>query len=370
LSQVKQLVYALQNHHDTRKTLPLASTAPYLAANQIQKFGELGVRDTPKAGAQPRWEAGQDGDGYSWIVQILPFIEENVIYDKLVQQVGTDRMGRLRDAAFAKGTMAPTQNPGKAPHNTTNPLIYSTQLTVMVCPSYPGEEEVPVFGGIPPQPTGVKLGAGNYVALPSTHYTTTPSNHLESGLPTANNSKNGKSCAQGAYCGNGGLPFPGTVGGAVQKIGLGFQSLSDGTSKVALITESREEVITSWYSGLASYVVGAWPQGEQPIGQQVTPPSPGAPVFWGCATTGNTTCDHALNKGDTKNMKALYYQGSTKATPHAPPNDRIWGPSSRHPGVIIHGFADAHAEPVSETIGANQYFAMVTRNGREVDTSQ
>jgi hypothetical protein len=333
LSQVKQLVYALQNHHDTRKTLPLASTAPYLAANQIQKFGELGVRDTPKAGAQPRWEAGQDGDGYSWIVQILPFIEENVIYDKLVQQVGTDRMGRLRDAAFAKGTMAPTQNPGKAPHN-------------------------------------VKLGAGNYVALPSTHYTTTPSNHLESGLPTANNSKNGKSCAQGAYCGNGGLPFPGTVGGAVQKIGLGFQSLSDGTSKVALITESREEVITSWYSGLASYVVGAWPQGEQPIGQQVTPPSPGAPVFWGCATTGNTTCDHALNKGDTKNMKALYYQGSTKATPHAPPNDRIWGPSSRHPGVIIHGFADAHAEPVSETIGANQYFAMVTRNGREVDTSQ
>jgi prepilin-type N-terminal cleavage/methylation domain-containing protein len=29
LNQIKQLLIALQNHHDTRKGLPLASTAPF-----------------------------------------------------------------------------------------------------------------------------------------------------------------------------------------------------------------------------------------------------------------------------------------------------------------------------------------------------
>jgi hypothetical protein len=252
-------------------------------------------------------------------------------------------------------------------------LIYATKLSVMICPSYPGEEEVPAqgFGMIPNAPAGVKIAAGNYVALPSTHFTTTPSNHLESGLPTANNSKTGKNCATGAYCGNGGLPFPGLVGTAVQKVGLGFQSLSDGTSKVALITETREEVVTSWYSGLASYVVGAWPQGDQPVGIQA---GTGQPVYWGCPASGTSTCDHALNKGDTKSdatAQLKYYQGSTKQNQHgAPQNHRVWGPSSRHPGVVIHGFADAHAEPVSETTNADVYLHMITRNGREVDNVQ
>jgi prepilin-type N-terminal cleavage/methylation domain-containing protein len=373
LNQLKQLAYALQNHHDTRKTLPLASTAPYIQSNAIPKYGQEGVRDAAAAGAQPRWEAGQNGDGYSWVVQILPFIEETVIHDKLSQQVGTNRLGRLRDAAFMKASSAksPTQNPGTVPHNTTNPYIMSTQLSVMICPSYPGEEEVPAqgFGMMPTQPTGVKVGAGNYVALPSTHYMTTPSNHLESGLPTAPNSKTGKSCAQGAYCGNGGLVFPGLVGNQVQKIGLGFQSLSDGTSKVALITESREEITTSWYSGLASYVVGAWPQGDQPVGiRQGT--AAGTPIYWGCPTgTATTTCDHALNKGDTKGDLTKYYQGQTKQNPHGPPAHRIWGPSSRHPGVVQHGFADAHAEGISETIDASVYLHYITRNGREVDSN-
>ena len=34
-----------------------------------------------------------------------------------------------------------------------------------------------------------------------------------------------------------------------------------------MVTESREENSTSWYSGLASYVVGAWPQdATSPVG--------------------------------------------------------------------------------------------------------
>jgi prepilin-type N-terminal cleavage/methylation domain-containing protein len=370
LNQIKQLLVALQNHHDTRKTLPLASTAPYKQGTSVNiKYGELGTKE-PASGTPIKWYAGQDGDGYSWVVQILPFMEENVLYDKLVQQAGTDRLGKLQDAAFATAKSAPTQSPGAAPHITSNPLIYSTKLAVMVCPSFPGEEEVPIFGSIPNQPAGVKVGTGNYVAVPATHYQS-GNLDLESGLPASNGAVTSKNCTNGAYCGNGAMPFPGLVGNQVQKVGLGFQSLSDGTSKCILVSESREELVTSWYSGFASYVVGAWPNSTtQPVGVQTPAGTAGAPVYWSCRD--GTTCDSALNKGDTKGDRAKYYQGSTKANPHGTgaTADRIWGPSSRHPGVVQHGFADAHAEGISETTDRNVYLHMITRNGREVDNVQ
>ena len=109
---------------------------------------------------------------------------------------------------------------------------------------------------------------GNYICLPATHILTSgrAAGDLASGPPTAASPKKlpTRGCNGKAYCGNGGIPFPGMIGtaAAMQKItkqGYGFAQLSDGTSKTVLITESREENYTSWYSGFASYGVGAWP---------------------------------------------------------------------------------------------------------------
>src|SRR5262245_37808894 len=151
LNQVKQLLIALQNHHDTRKFLPLASTAPiYQNAttgnSQAVTYGTMGVAD---AVATNNWTAGQSGDGYSWIVPCLPFMEENVLWDKLTASASPDRLGKLKDAAFNTGTKAATQAPGKAPVATTNPVLWSTKLAGMVCPSFPGEDEVANFGAAP-----------------------------------------------------------------------------------------------------------------------------------------------------------------------------------------------------------------------------
>src|SRR5688500_17665935 len=83
LNQIKQLLIALQNHHDTKKGLPLASTAVYRSGAAPLRYGAQGAA----GGTAPNnWDAGQDGDGYSWVVQILPFMEENVLYDKIIQQ--------------------------------------------------------------------------------------------------------------------------------------------------------------------------------------------------------------------------------------------------------------------------------------------
>jgi hypothetical protein len=319
-------------------------------------------------------DPGQWGDGYSWVVQCLPFMEENVLYDKLQQSVAGKRLGRLRDAAFAPGDKGGTQSPGTAPTltNPVNPYIFATKLAVMVCPSYPGEEEVPEFFESIPASPAFKAGAGNYMAMVATHYQPSGNKDPESGLPGSEGAATSRDCATGAYCGNGALPFPGRVGTAVQKRGLNFSSLSDGTSKVILVTESREETFTSWYSGFASYAVGAWPNAapaDYPKGDMIGTAA-GSPVYWNCMTA---TCETALNKGDTKGDKKKYYQGSSPGVvgnPHNGNGDRIWGPSSRHPGVVQHGFADAHAEGIADGVDRNVYLHQITRNGREVDNVQ
>jgi hypothetical protein len=46
------------------------------------------------------------------------------------------------------------------------------------------------------------------------------------------------------------------------------------------------------------------------------------------------------------------------------------GTGSRHPGVVIHGFADVHTTTVEEGVDKDVYLHMITRNGREVSRQQ
>src|SRR5215471_1457462 len=73
INNVKQLALALQNHHDTRKAFPMASTAPLVpgTGGTTPAYGALGV-PKPSAADMSQWTPGRDGDGYSWICQILP----------------------------------------------------------------------------------------------------------------------------------------------------------------------------------------------------------------------------------------------------------------------------------------------------------
>jgi prepilin-type N-terminal cleavage/methylation domain-containing protein len=369
INNMKQLTIALQNCHDTRKTFPMASTAPLMGGATAATIAAIGTKGVGSPAAPPftNWSPGSDGDGYSWIAILLPFMEEDTIYGKLTQSVGTapDRYGKFQDAAFETGKKGATQSPGTAA-SATNPYIMATKISGLVCPSFPGEDDQTVSGTSPPGWKGPndgtsKLATGNYIAMASTHFHSNM--HLESAQPTAAAATTSKSCAVGtAYCGNGGMPFPGIIGGKVQKVGLGIQSLTDGTSHVPMLAESREEVYTSWYSGVASYGVAAWPQKQLPQG---SPLSANGQSFWIC--TG--TCDHSLNKGDPKVTDTTkYYQpaSGTGKYQHGT-TQRNWGPSSRHPGVVIHGFGDAHTEAITDTTDPSVYLHMITRSGREVD---
>jgi hypothetical protein len=255
------------------------------------------------------------------------------------------------DAAFAP-TSTSNFGPAAKPNN---PYFWSHKLPELVCPTFPGEEEVAPFGQIP-NTAGLRVATGNYVAVPATHYRSSPAGHLESGPPSAV----GTDCS-GKFCGNGALPFPGIIGGKVQKSGLPLGSLTDGASRTVLITESREEVVTSWYSGLASYVVGAMPEPNGAVPGAAASKNSAADglddkAYWSCANIPG--CRSALNQGDPKGIKTTWFYQPTSPHGSLP---RVWGPSSRHPGVVMHGYADAHVQSETDNIDADVYLSLITR---------
>src|SRR5689334_20559635 len=63
INNVKQLALALQNHHDTRKAFPMASTAPLVpvgAGSVAPAYGALGKADPTTTHVPLYWTAGQD----------------------------------------------------------------------------------------------------------------------------------------------------------------------------------------------------------------------------------------------------------------------------------------------------------------------
>ena len=353
INNVKQLTLALQLYRDTRNGFPLASTAPLVQANRIQEYGVVGTSLEEPEGPT-NGTPGQEGDGYSWIAQCLPFMEENEIYEKMTATRGGPvvRQGKLADAAFALSSNRKLE----ATASEASPFFWSSKLSTLVCPSFPGEDDVASFGSIPKS----RAATGNYVALAATHYRSSPSHHLES-LPVAGEVANagGHDCTNVPYCGNGGLPFPGIKDGRVPRAGLRVGDYRRGASKTALVAETREETLTSWYSGLASYVVAAMPppNAGDPVGVEVAP----GQFVWKCGD--NAKCDTALNKGDSKLAdSSKFYQ---PVSPHGG-GPRVWGPSSRHPGVVIHGYGDGHTESIYENMDKDVYLQMVQRDAPAV----
>ncbi|WP_261360933.1 DUF1559 domain-containing protein [Aeoliella straminimaris] len=338
LNNNKQLLLALQNHHDTKQYLPMASTAPIHTASATAGQSGNGQATPPNTDSQY-------GDGYSWLVQCLPFMEGTTIYNQLGQQTN-----KLQAAAFS-GTKAAYPN-----YN-----FQQIQLDTAICPSYPGEETSELLGD--------DTAVGNYVAMAATHYAVKPTSgavHLQTSAPGTTSSTD---CNNKSYCGNGTLVFPGQIGSGnsakITKKGLNFASVSDGTSNTVVICESREQNNTSWYSGVASYVVANWPEGVVPTRQTTAGANinkwyvaPGTPI--------------GLNKGTDKSQENptngdLFW---LKTWPHGGVTaQRSWGPSSNHSGVVICGYLDGHAEGVQEGIDPSAYLHLVTRAGREVITN-
>jgi prepilin-type N-terminal cleavage/methylation domain-containing protein len=408
LSQIKQLVLAMHEFADSRKAFPLASTAPFVQDVTAVAIGRTvtpmpnNAADDGNGGAKAPANApgnydGQWGDGYSWIVQILPYMEEKALYDRISAASSTGgalKLGKLRDAAWkARIHLADLTRAGHSTAAPPNLYDWETKIPVLLCPSYAGEDSVSPAQMIDPS-AGVDasstVAASNYIVLASTHYIGTAGD-LATGPPVSKTAGStatngcGTSASPKSYCGNGGIPFPGATGSGateqITKLGNSFASFSDGTSKTILVTESREEKYTTWYSGFASYGVGAWPTHGEPIGSTVNTGST-APVVW--TFTGSTggvgAGDSSINKGDKTNSTtategpakwyastAYHYHHPSNATGD-PQGARKWGPSSLHPGVVQAGWGDGRGAVLNDSTDGDVFLHLITRNGRETDS--
>jgi len=376
LNNIKQIGLAIHNFADKRKSFPLASLAFY----------------------DPAAEVGTELDGYSWLFQILPEMENQNLYnrtrDAALEAGGTLGGGsaKLRQGPFVPKVVVDDNKAASDPER----FALGQRMDGYVCPSYPGAEDTSI------NYAGTKAAVGNYVCLPSTHYNVDGVGDGQDNTITGTlfDSYSGSSPKQRA--GNGVIIFAHYTGNgsdivsadsnnppySVNEVkrrprGVNFAGIRDGTSNTIMFTESREERYASWISGLSAYVVAADPDGPGKI-DKISPStgtsSQPAVLQWVPAGDGQT----ALNVGSA--VKRAGGDSATDPSPNAVTDPdtqaqfyaktfqhgvgsssaRWYGPSSNHPGSVLHGFADGHGRSIEEDIDPDAYLHITTRAGGEV----
>ena len=324
INQVRQLALAVVNHEATKGRFPLANSAPPRA----NTFSNLG-RAIPGSAKQQNYTSASSwqSDGYSWLVQCLPFMEENQLYDsisKASQQFTLTAFNPL---------VARIQN---------NPSTHFSSYKVgfLVCPSFAGEDiaqDTNNYG----LSDDVEVAGGNYVALVGTTRGINTSKTVDDHDPQ----------------------YGGTIISRMNKDfnGLKIRELVDGTSKTVIICESKHERFSSWYSGQSSWTVGFLPDTIPTI-------APQADGFNGISQTGNAQDATALNKGRPVIVDANspFVNQPWYSTTLDFGAEVDWGPSSDHSGgVVVHSYADGHTQAIPDSVDPTTYFRLITRAGGE-----
>lgn len=391
LNNMKQIGLALHNHEVTKGYFPLASTASYgggTVANHTAKI------------AAPNNRLGTsnvNGDGYSWLVQLLPFMEQQTLYQRIASfPIGGAQSKLLAGPVTGASPAGVLVDPAVA-----TSFVWRQQIDTLKCPSFPGADESKNNYA-----QATRQAAGNYVAIVATHFNIDGGAGGKDPVATAGTLYDSRPSAATykQLAGNGCIPFwqmtaPADTTQIFTKVRgvtqAGIQN-GDGTSNTVWFTESRDENWTGWVSGYTAWVVGADPDGPKGTGIQKITPDGKANVNPAGVTTplvlgwlnSDTNGQTALNVGsqvkraggstatdpspgaitDTT-KQAYFYQ---KVNPFAgtvgvTDASRWYGPSSAHSGdIVLHGYADAHGKGVQANVDRNVYLWLITRAGREV----
>ena len=297
VNKLREIGLALQSYHSAFGRFPALSTEPF--------------PQTPGA-------TGAPATGFSWLVLILPYLDEVKLHNGISQA----------SQGFAPGTAAFS---GKLVD--ADGRQYSTfQPEAFLCPSFSGKiisdlsGQAP-YANIPGQKLSgghpVGIGISNYVALSATDI-----DRMRGGGAQAN-------------------------GVIIPRKGLSIKEITDGTSSTAIACETRERRLNAWMDGGVNWVVGADPN-------NTTAPTPDVNGFLILQTRSDRT---ALNVGPGIPPPTTRYLTQAKS-----PNgyEWTWGPSSEHTGgVIFHLFADGSVLGLTDDQTPTVYVQYITATGKE-----
>jgi type II secretory pathway pseudopilin PulG len=304
INNLKQLGLAFHNFHDSYKRFPTACD---------RRRGDNNVINT-----------------WSFLVRLCPYMEESQVI-----------------AGIDLEKTSPTDS-----SNLSILTANTTQVSGLICPSNPN----PTY--YVETKTGAKFALTNYKAMGATH-----SGSLRCGwAPQSGN------CATALYAQDetgrhpdGGLP-PLPPGERIR-----LASYQDGTAHTIICTETIDPEYGIWTYGEECVLVGLPSQGWAPDRYMGT-------QYWVPHKSYNGQFDEEapsdiqqlktyLNYDYTK-ASETYENSTIKATSPPDPNQRTcrYGPSSGHPGVVNHLFADGTVHSVSKKVDFCLYFFLITRN--------
>jgi len=327
INKVKQLCLGIINIESATKRYPLATDS-----------------QTPLMGTGAALPASSNASrpgGYSWMVKVLPYVEEKIFFQQIE---GITQKFTL--PAFSASYVLPS-NSNPKPH------IASRDLQgVLSCPSSATDPKAQATEyASPTVPNGA--GTANYVAIVGTNVKQGSGDVEPNGVIVHR---------------FGGDPItPGNFNG--------FRNgdLGDGTSKTVLICESKENNYNAWLDGQVTWVFGLQYNATNKVTGFLQ-----AGVLTGAGGGLQQLSDnfpgflpaqkslHALNQGGDPTKNQIPYL--TKADAGTSQSmDRFWGPSSNHNGnVVVHGFADGHVSAIAaDNLDATNYYRMITRKGGE-----
>jgi type II secretory pathway pseudopilin PulG len=280
-----------------------------------------------KQSKQPRRATGPSGgSGFSWLVQLLPYLDEAPLYQRINVKSGNQRGLSPFDPALRDD-----EEGGR--HLSTYPI------KAFQCPAFESDAEVE-YGSLAPEyqalaspDTGKAVSLTNYVAMSATHLAC-----------VVGSSGNSEADSDAPLSPNGVITY---------RAKGGINTIKDGASKTIVAVESREQSYASWMDGTTAWVVAHDPNSEEPqmIGGK-----------WRC----EGRCRHALNVGeDTPDGQKTNYRDTWAG-------QKAWrfGPSSTHPGgVVNHLGGEGNIIPLVASgpaaVDPTIYLHLVTRNGGE-----
>ena len=318
-NHTKQLGLALHNYCSARR----------------DRFPAANDRIFEPAGRGVSTKIGTAGSGYSWIVHILPYLEQGPLYDR-IGQASTGRGVAFSELPLAK----------KA-------LFQDVSLDELICPSWGGKPLLPASAG-----SAAEWGATCYKAMAG-----------RGGCPGDSPVSSQRGSDGGPWSSEDGyltlLPSGDLPKGATETTARLFSLpgrifiSGDGASKTILLAETREgdpELATTptynsaWALGSQAWIVAC-------------PPADGCKKWNGKVY--ERLSRSGLNLGPTKTNGAQCF-GDLAAGPEFGTVSMNWGPSSKHAGgLVVHCMGDGSVREIASAIDASIYAAIATVSGGE-----